>query len=1030
MRKRLLLQLLLLASVVGVYAENVGDFLYTASAKYRVEGANIFVNGNFAQGLDATWTNETGGVVSGDRWGIETNLGPNGENVIQSKGASSEAETWLHFVQPLTAGTYSFSYWVKAPAAVLTSIVATPAAGETAANAGNNAVRFFLNKTGDNDETDATVISGQASFSTEWNRVIVTFTANEGDFLVFNACNMASETMFTNFEIYPVVEVYDTRIADRAIAYAEKLLNEPGFEKETEEVVGTIAAIKETMASGDPDAATMSELITGLDAALEGFLAANAGNTVSTTVEGVSTTRYLRDWSKITSTFINWNNMTAQGTWSFEGGRWGFASNVPAEKTDEEGNLLYYLERPQEDGYVASAGIQTGYDLDVSVKITDSAFSSTSVKAGKYMFSIEAQAVAASGKAQPYGSNEGIEIAGPWMWIGTDTLAFRPQVAADAAEHPEWRFADEKTVLNNHSWQRLYIIGEINEGETVTAGFHFPFVAGTGGRYSLRNPEFRIIGKTQEEVDHLYAYDQLFVQQQALKERLDLANEDYAKTQADGFPWGHAILKDSIDKYTAVYNELLTIVSAEGTELQADKVTLEYKDDILKAVQAMNSARNAFANTNKVYQKLVADIAFCTETMNNELYAAGDKATFKAAIDKAQAMVDATQVDVDQTEEFNNMDVEILTARQDFMMYSASRSNPVDLTFTLKNGGFEDFPSDNKTNYSSSQTVHGWNLTCGTDIKQWQIRVDSTNYTSCKNLNAWRGTTVGPNGKAQQVLKLKKAGVYEYRVKAYATDDTWAQYVAAANILQNFDLTTLMSQTVNDTIFNYKHIHKVFFGLNGSTNDSLVLYKSHPVVLEYTRYTPQTYSIVYVKNNDNEEEFELGFEVYGNGASIGSNGFGFGDNHLYYLGSEAAYKEATQAAFTEESAKAKTLIAKYKDEPLKAGDESLKLGLINGMYRYMGDKENHPLEDKSIITVPTTLTELQNAIISIQENEALLEELATYTPPVDTKIENFTTEKREMPSGIYTLTGIRIQGDINSLPRGLYIINGKKVVIK
>ena len=61
-------------------------------------------------------------------------------------------------------------------------------------------------------------------------------------------------------------------------------------------------------------------------------------------------------------------------------------------------------------------------------------------------------------------------------------------------------------------------IAEIPEGTELTAGFLFPWLSETyrGGRYSLRNPEFRVIGKSQEEVDHMYAYDQLVIQKNAL----------------------------------------------------------------------------------------------------------------------------------------------------------------------------------------------------------------------------------------------------------------------------------------------------------------------------------------------------------------------------------------------------------------------------------------------------------------------------------------------------------------------------------
>lgn len=1018
MRKRLLMQLLVLACTVGAYAANVGDYLYTASAKYQITGANIFVNGNFSQGLDATWTNVFGDAVSGDAWGIETGLGPNGENVIVSKAAKADSLSWLHFVQPLSAGTYTFSYWVKSPSNVLTSIVAT----------GTNSVRFFINQTG--DATETTFIAGQSSYSTEWRQVVFTMDASDGDFLVFNANNIATDIMFTNFEIYPVVEVYDTRIAERLLKYWKSLYAEPDFTEQKDELIKPyIDALEELLSAGAVDATTMEGIQAEANAAVEAYLAANAGNLIGTTTGGVSTTRYLKDWTTITSTYINWNNMSTQGTWSFTGGRWGFASNVEDGATNDDGTVKTYLERPQEDGYVATAGIQTGYTLDVGLMMVtgdNNPFRNTSFKAGKYMFSIEAQAVAAANKAAPYGSNPGIEIAGPWMWVGTDTIAFRPVEAADAADHPTWSFKEEKTVLNDDNWQRLYVIGEIKEGEEVNAGFHFPVVGG-GGRYSLRNPEFRAIGKSQETVDHLYAYDQLQVQQNALKERLDLANADNAKALEDGYPWGHTALTDSINKYTEVYNTLLSVVDATGAELQPEKVTLEYKDEILAAVQAMNRARNNFANTNKVFQKLKADIPVCNESLNDAANAAGDKATFKAVIDRAQAMVDATQYDMDQVDEFNAMDEELLNAKETFEMGTASRANPTEMR--VKNGGFEAWTSS-KTTYGSNQTnLNGWNITIGTDGKQWDI-ADNASYESGKNASIWRGTSVGPNGKMQQTRTLTKAGVYEYRAKGYASESGsgshWDEYCAIANYAKIFD-EELFADVPVDTLF-MPNI-RFFFGPNGAINDSITVTKCGPVddYPEYFRNYPFTYSVIYVKPNDAEEEIEFGFEAFENGATAGACGFGFGDNHIYYVGSEAAYKAALKADYDAEVVKAKELIAKYPSTSW----------IANKFYKYFGEKiagaDYDPLFASWVKTpAEMSIQEMQNAYLSIVEYEKILEYVATYDPNATT-ISGVTEKVVPVRSGVYTITGAKVGNSINdlkSLGKGLYIVNGKKILVK
>ena len=51
-------------------------------------------------------------------------------------------------------------------------------------------------------------------------------------------------------------------------------------------------------------------------------------------------------------------------------------------------------------------------------------------------------------------------------------------------------------------------------------------------------------------------------------------------------------------------------------------------------------------------------------------------------------------------------------------------------------------------------------------------------------------------------------------------------------------------------------------------------------------------------------------------------------------------------------------------------------------------------------------------------------------------LENSTTDIETLPSesrvqtGIYTIGGGKASGDVSRLPKGLYIINGRKVVIK
>ena len=998
MKKRLLVQLLLVCLTVCAYAYNAGDYIYTKTAKFKILDANIVTNGSFNVGEGGLegWTNEAGGAVDGAIWGVQTNVGPNGENAIYSQGASTEEGQTLSRAWQLPAGFYTISYWVKSPTVVNSKVTV----------GGTNYVNFFLNETG--DQTITTAVATAAPFMTEWTEVVINVQVKADSYLVFSANNVATDIMFTNFEIHKAMEVFDTRVPNRYIADVTKLLSEPEFAAGADEMLGMLDMVKQMVDLNPEDGTEVMSMISEFDKMYQQYLNSVAGNIVGVTAEGTRTTRYLTDWA--TWEYMNWNNMVTRNTWLFEGGRWGFSPN--------NGDL----ERPAGDGYVASAGIQTSYrlgpDRACGVRIVEGTLNNTSLKAGKYMFSIEAQAVAASEKAAPYGADHSIIIANPSVWVGKDTITF------------------ENDTLNGYYWKKYYAIVDIPEGTDITAGFLFPWLSEVyqGGRYSLRNPEFRVIGKSQEEVDHMYAYDQLVIQKNALAVRLDSAQVINQWTHADGYPWGHKVLQDSISKFTEIYNTLLTVIDANGAELQPALVTLDYKDEILQAVRDMNSAISNFHNANKQhYQVLISDIAICNASLNDETHANGDKATFQAVISKAQGMVDGTAVDGDQMDAFDAMDDELLVAKESFEMGTASRANPASLYIKGRNLNFESWTS--KATYSSDRTgenaVNGWNITIGADGKQWDIQ-PSDQYQLGGYASVWRGTTVGPNGKMQQTITLTKPGVYEFRSKAFAAEygdqSKWNQYMAIATLCGSILDWDTFENTPVDTIYHPNV--RLFFGPDGAINDSITLTKCAPADylsgsrgIVYTRGTPMEYSVIYVKTGSAAETFEFGLEAFQNGAEAGANTFGFGDNRLYYLGSEAAYTADTEADYNAEVAKAKDLIAQYGvEDPTTAW-------MIYKLMRLVGDA-NYPWAEGLGYTAPTTLQEKQNIYLTLLEYEEML--ARTLNPALGIIEAKTGNVKNAVANGIYTLSGVKVgrAADLQNMKPGLYIVNGKKYLVK
>jgi hypothetical protein len=803
--------------------------------------------------------------------------------------------------------------------------------------------------------------------------------------------------------------VYDTRIAQRYIDYVEKLLAEPDFADGADEVLGLLDIVKGELDGNPEEGDAITSLIEEtVDPVLQEYISSIAGNTVSRRdAENNLIESYLTSWT--TWGYYNWNNMSNRGTWTFEGGRWGFSPN------DES------LERPADDGYVASAGIQTSYNLEVGLRIGSGAFNGTSIQAGRYMFQVEAQAVAANNKSAPYGANPSIIINEPSIWVGADTIL----VANDT--------------LNGSYWKKYYAIiditqEQIDNGVGVSAGFLFPRLGnGTGGRYSLRNPEFRVIGKSQDEIDHLYAYDQLQVQQNALKVRMDSAQKINLYTQAQGYPWGHRVLQDSIDKYLVIYNDLLTVVDVNGVELSPDRVSLAYKDEILAAVRMMNNAIGNFYRTNSSYQTLISDIAVCTTALNADKNAAGDKVTFQAVITQAQGMVDATTTDADEVEAFNEMDETLLMAKEEFEKSCASRANPANLFVKNKNLNFESWTS--KSTYSgddnTTRTANGWEITIGAAGKQWDIAPNSA-YEFGHRASIWRGTSVGPNGRMRQTIEITTPGVYEFRSRAFSAEygdgAKWPEYMAIANICgSDFDPIEYIDTPV-DTV--YKPNVRIFFGPNGSVNDSVTVTKCAPAdhlrysdgSLVYTRETGMNYSVLYVKENSDPETVEFGLEALDNGATAGANTFGFGDNRLYYLGPLAAYTTDTEAEYAQWVNKAKDYIARYGRDHETVGWIIIKL------MRYVGDS-NYPWGEGLGYVAPVTLQEKQNVYLSIREYIYMID--CTIDPEV-LGIEELPVQPAvSVPArqqGTYTINGVRVNGQ--NLPAGLYIINGKKVIVK
>ena len=926
------------------------DFVYSHTAKYRLTGENLVANGDFSSEF-AGWTNELGGTVSSDFWSPEPAMGPQGENAAMSLDGGEADGNALVGIWDVDPGFYVIAYQVRAESSLNT--VTTVGAA--------NYLDVFLSTTGSAAKADGDVqVATAETLSDSWTQVAYPVYVEQKGQIVLVTRRLATGTMIANVTLSTAEQVYDTRVGWRLVEYAEQLLADENLPEGKDELAGALEGVIKPalLAEGDDLESLMDMFQRDI---LDVYLETNGTNVVGTT---------LTDWS--TWGGLNYNNMTTRGTWTFEGGRWGFFPNDGFQIS----NGTTYLEFNPGDGYIATAGIQTGQNA-LNVGVRTQAGSLDALGPGKYFFSIEAMAVAASNRANPYGADHSIPIVGPNIYVGDTNEVL------------------ENDTLSGYYWKTYYKIAEIKEGEELKVGFHFPVLEGkSGGRYSLRNPQVRQIGVTAEDAAFNKLKSDFLVQQYNLG--LRLANYP---AELKGYAWELDSLTRAIEHAQPVYDASLLIIDADGNVLQRDLVNEEQTQLMLDEVNSLGRARNYVLTENAPIQNLTDAVIAGRESLDNPANA-NAQATKRTALEQAvaagQLLLDNISSE-NQGEAFTAAAEAILNAKVEFEATTATRSNPTEII--IENGDFSQFSAGN--NITSAGDNKSWNWTMAASTSRWEIR-DNETLPQGHGASIWRGTTVGLDGKCVQRITLPYEGIYEYRAKAYISEERLGELVAAAEILYNEDGVAV------DTL--YTPNIRLFFGVDGRP-DSITVSKCYLGVKAdgsyFTREVSGTaypgmvyadYSVFFTKTDGGETTVEFGLEAADNSATAGANGFGFGMNQVFYLGSEAQYLADTRAEMQAE---------------VSAAQEA-----VSGISNYWVTKVNRYINDAS---EATTAKEMQNVILSLRE---VVDRATAGTNAVMSIQTNRQPASRQ---GVYTLTGIKVASEADGLKSGLYIVNGKKV---
>lgn len=748
MKKRLLMQLLAFVCAAGAYAFNVGDYVYTENARLKIAGANQVENSNFSSVNTNGWFNAEGAAVSVDVFSVMEGLGPNGENVIVSQGATEGnafCGRWS-----LDPGTYVVSFDVKAATATNSSVTNyTVKDNVTTYSTPNNYFDVFINMDGSftkvpsTEEMPVIGVATATYMPADWRTVSFVATIQADQQLVLHFEKLVTETMFTNISIHKVTPVYDVRPLENKISYVKELMDDPNFN--VAEAAGARSALADFingydgfLASGEiDDESAGEEFANMLDEYIEDFLGVTSVNLVSL-IPGL-------DIASLPFAGRGRDFKAYANGLDLLGGNWGHL--------ESEANVL-------------RSAIQTG----ISNSATYNAFH-VDLPAGKYFFSAEIRNANTGKSSWPTEPVFTLATEGCKMFIANDSI--------------------DLPTIEGEEYQRFYMITEVAEDGQFRAGVIWPGLS-SGGAFFIRNTMARAFNPDVEaDVLHVQAFKKFIEQWNAATN----SRRTLIEMQSDdNYPWSKQTLADAREMWDPYYknqlnkqwvtedgkdagvattDELNDWALYQGVELYSEPdgegqtTRLEYQ-----VVRGYQNAIKAVVADNQPFTDLADAIDNAKELRNRGTNVTGDRDAFKDAIEKAIATIkEVRSTTTDATREADTKKLqdalaELQAAQEAFLGTVSGKETLADIDFS---NNFEQTKNENEEDvYVIKGTVN-----------QMEIPLQ---YVQMDNAIADWNYALGYNGELNDVLHVGGAtGSYAIvKLPAAMTDE---------DVLQvNFDL--------------------------------------------------------------------------------------------------------------------------------------------------------------------------------------------------------------------------------------------------
>ena len=922
MNKRLLISFAAIMGAMTSFAYNQGDYVYTHDAKFKVVGENILTNGNFSANYDG-WKDYADGALSPDYWSIETGAAQDGKgNVIQSADAAADLTgNYMYQAVPFETGkSYVITFKMKGVEPGTSSITQKT----------SNYVDVFANADGTTSKTADRFqqVATTDAISAEWTSYSYSFTdtvsGGSTGYIIVSFGQLAQGTQISDISINEVEQVYDSRIADKEIAYGKSLLAIDDFKNGRDNFMGVLEGVEAAFNSSEmDDVAAAEDALKSFVEAENEFLDANSYD-VSSMINS----------KQLWTTKLQKANGT-YGDWYVEGStRW--------------------FHDPASDPFIRDY-IQGSYNLPAgTAKIVKE------MPAGKYFFSCESKGyrMAGSGSALRNTPDYTYVVEGAKVFIGNDSVSFN---------------------LDQRNFERHFVMSTLAEGDTLNAGFWHPATSvdnKLGGLVFMQTPVLRIVGdnsngEMQKYVEDYVTLKNIATQANALKVMLDSAVVVSAKAE---YPWGKAELNDTTTKYQAVYSELSVLQpGAELFDVAADS--------LMQSMRIVRSAIQTYYSLNAPYTDLKAQIAQANESINLPANANGDKATFKAVIDKAQGLINNTTAEYNEelAQQMKDAKTELADAQSAFESTTAAFNNPSEIQ--LVNPFFE--------GAKKGAIPTGWTGVMDKDGNAKWKGGTNKNYENGTYVCSWKGYTYFPKNSVAQQVNVLKSGVYVLSCQTICYNENGGK---------DGDRNT--------------HSGVFYYGKLTEGADSIAAHMIH--TNRNVGYYPEIYAVVYDKADEAETSIELGFNALNNTCC---NQYTFGGNHLRYMGPKAKFDTdlaAALAASLEKGADMYQSIASFENDATVESNTDLTYGNI---YINLGHAVEYAQAAETSSQKMTAYYQLEDAIKNANV--------------VVTGVKGIIAEPvAKIQKGVYTLTGVKVADNAAKLPQGLYIVNGKKVIVK